>query len=143
MSTERGEGRPGPRHAAEPGGFDEPYHPYDPYAPVSWAPAPRESAPELAVPEPTGPVPVAPSARAQLVPTSDLPGLPAPRTAPDDAARRRRRAEEAVRALRVSESRLTDQICAARAAGRTDGMRELLSRRLAVRARLEEARARV
>ena len=149
MSTEeRGEGRRAPRHAAEPWtGFlpepggdpyrpDDPYRPGDPYASTFPDPA-------LSVPESTGPVPVAPSARAQLVPASDLPDLPGPRAAPDDAARRRRRAEETVRALQVSESRLTDQIRAARAAGRTDGMRELLSRRLAVRARLGEARTRV
>ncbi|GAA4915613.1 hypothetical protein EV188_11112 [Actinomycetospora succinea] len=69
--------------------------------------------------------------------TVDVQDRPATRLAAVSA--RRRRLEEQVATLRSFEGRLTDEVRAARkAAGRADRVRELLSRLVGVRARLQE-----
>jgi hypothetical protein len=84
------------------------------------------------------PAPPAPSAR---------PPAPSPyeharvvtRAEYDEAARRRHAADQQVQILERQDAKLTEQIHAATAQERHDYVRELVSRRIAVRSRLEES----
>jgi hypothetical protein len=60
----------------------------------------------------------------------------------EEAARRRKAADQQVGVFERFEAKLSRQIHEATEAGRQDYVRELLSRRLSVRARLEEATVR-
>jgi hypothetical protein len=57
----------------------------------------------------------------------------------DEAARRRHAADQQVQILERQDAKLTEQIHAATAQERHDYVRELVSRRIAVRSRLEES----
>ncbi len=101
---------------------------------------PDAEAPAPVPPTAALPVPTAPPAVAQPVPAMSEPSTPLPVQGQGaDVTRRRRRADEQVASLQAFERRLGEQLRVAQAGGRKDVVRELLSRRLAVRARLEEA----
>jgi hypothetical protein len=98
---------------------------------------------------PTAYVPARPGPPA----SSARPAAPAPSPAPspyehapvvtraryDEAARRRRAADQQVEVLERQDAKLTAQIHAATEQERHDYVRELVSRRIAVRSRLEES----
>jgi hypothetical protein len=98
---------------------------------------PRPAGPTTSVPAPPGPS--APSARPPA-PASPYEHAPVvTRARYDEAARRRRAADQQVGVLERQDAKLTAQIHAATEQERHDYVRELVSRRIAVRSRLEES----
>lgn len=105
----------------------------------------------VGAPRPYDPPPGAPGAPAPVAaPTRQMPPTPVPRPAPsphgsvtpaqhEQAGRERRAADQQVGVFERFDAKLTAQIHQATEAERYDYVRELLSRRIAVRSRLEEA----
>ncbi|PVZ09990.1 hypothetical protein [Actinomycetospora cinnamomea] len=115
--------------------------------------APRPYDPPPGAPGPPPPAGPAAPRLADPAPTRVGPPVPGPRPAPspyehastvtraqyDEAVRRRRAADQQVGVFERFEAKLTEQIHHATEQERHDYVRELLSRRIAVRSRLEEA----
>lgn len=105
----------------------------------------------VGAPRPYDPPPGAPGAPAPVAqPTRQMPPAQVPRPAPsphgsvtpaqyEQAGRDRRAADQQVGVFERFDAKLTAQIHEATEAERYDYVRELLSRRIAVRSRLEEA----
>ena len=109
--------------------------PYDPPMgalgsppPPAGPPAPRLADPAREAPTRVGPAP-SPYGHALVV----------TRARYDEAVRRRRAADQQVGILERQDAKLTEQIHAATEQERHDYVRELVSRRIAVRSRLEES----
>ena len=109
--------------------------PYDPPMgapgsppPPAGPPAPRLADPPREAPTRVGPAP-SPYGHAPVV----------TRARYDEAVRRRRAADQQVGILERQDAKLTEQIHAATEQERHDYVRELVSRRIAVRSRLEES----
>jgi hypothetical protein len=110
-------------------------------APRPYDPPPGSPGPGAPAPAPTRQMPPAPAR------------VPGPRSAPspyeyrpvvtraqyEQAARQRRDADQKVGVFERFDAKLTAQIHEATEAGRNDYVRELVSRRISVRSRLEEA----
>lgn len=109
--------------------------PYDPPMGAAGSPPPPAGppAPRLADPPREAPTRVGPA------PSPDEHAPVVTRARYDEAVRRRRAADQQVGILERQDAKLTEQIHAATEQERHDYVRELVSRRIAVRSRLEES----